>query len=471
MPPSSPHPPRLVIAGTHSGVGKTTVSTAIMAVLKRRGLVVQPFKVGPDYLDPTYHTIACGRASRNLDGWMMGREGVLGSFHRTSRHVDVAIIEGVMGLFDGAKPDSEIGSTAEIAKWLAAPVILVVEAGGMGRSAAALLSGFHRFDPDCPLRGVIFNQVGGPTHRQWLEEATKQIGDPVPVLGVLPKTPDVAFPERHLGLVQAEDKILSEDRIERLARWAEEGLDLDGILALARTAPPIPAAFPPVPREDRPRQCRLAVAKDRAFHFYYQDNLDLLEAAGAELVFFSPLDDAGLPEDIHGLYLGGGYPELHARLLAENRSLRAAIRAFAESGGPVYGECGGLMVLSQGIETQEGDRFPMVGIFPGWIRMGERLKTLGYREVEALEDQILLQKGERARGHEFHYSEWVREPFSGETLRRTYRVRERRNGPAWEEGWQWKHVIGSYIHLHFGSHPAMARRFVDQCVRRKVKGK
>lgn len=456
--------PRVVIAGTHSGVGKTTVATALMAAFRRRGLAVQPFKVGPDYLDPTYHTTAAGRPCRNLDGWMMGETGVVGSFHRAMRDADLAVIEGVMGLFDGAEPDSETGSTAEIAKWLDAPLILIVDAGGMSRSAAALLAGFHRFDLKCPLRGVIFNRVGGPTHRRWLEEAAKQAGSFIPVLGTLPKTPDAAFPERHLGLAAAEDGVLSDDRLKRLIQWAEEGLDLDGILTLAGTAPSLTAVSGAMATTAISQRCRIAVARDAAFHFYYQDNLDLLKGAGAELVFFSPLEDKKVPEDVHGVYLGGGYPELHARRLTENRSMRETLCAFAEAGGPVYGECGGMMFLAEGIETRNGERFPMVGIFPGWIRMGERLKSLGYREVEALEPQVLLQKGERVRGHEFHYSEWIQEPLVGEMLRRTYRVRGKRNGREWEEGWRWKNVIGSYIHLHFGSRPAMARRFVEGCV-------
>ncbi len=437
-----------VLAGTHSGVGKTSISLGLMAAFSRRGKRVQPYKVGPDYLDPTYHELACGQVSRNLDGWMTGRAGVLESFARGSG--DLAIVEGVMGLYDGASPDREDGSTAEVAKWLGAPVVLVIDAGGMARSAAAVVEGFRRFDPAVPLLGVIFNQIGGDRHRDLLREAVEPIG--LPVLGALPKRPDLRLESRHLGLLSATASVLPPDKVEALADWVEQAVDLE---ALWQHCPDVrPEAMrPPLPRQ---RLARIGFALDDALHFYYRENLERLEEAGAELVPFSPCADRALP-DVAGLYLGGGYPEAHAAALADNRPLLSAMKEFA---GPIYGECGGLMVLFEAIVTPEG-RYQMAGVLPGEAVMHERLRSLGYAEIETVADSDLGPAGTVFRGHQFRYSEPAGLPDS---LERIYQVRDRR-GSGTSEGFRRGRALGSYVHAHWGSNPDLPGRFVRACAR------
>lgn len=451
--------PRLVIAGTHSGVGKTTVALALMAALSRRGLVVQPFKVGPDYLDPLQHRRAAGRPSRNLDGWMLGRDALLKSFCAASAGADIAVIEGMMGLFDGKETTSEEGSTAEIAKWLAAPVLLVADAGGMARSLGALLQGFQRFDPELILSGAIFSRTSGAGHLQWLEEAARLY---LPVFGGLPLDGRVAMPERHLGLIRPEE-ILPDRLIDDLIDLAESHLKIDRLIALARSTPPLEIA--PSDPGRVPLRCRIAIGRDEAFHFYYPDNLALLEEAGAQLVEFSPIHDAALPEGIDGIYLGGGYPEVYAEALSANGAMQEAVRRFAESDRPIYAECGGMIYLAREIGLISGERFPMVGLIPGSIQMKERLSRIGYVEVEAGEGNPLLEWGEKARGHEFHYSDWEMEPSEQAGLKRAYRLS--RNGREMKEGYLYRNVLASYVHLHFGSNPGMALRFVGRCVQVK----
>lgn len=448
--------PRLIIAGTHSGVGKTTITLAVMAALSRRGLTVQPFKVGPDYLDPLHHARVTGRVSRNLDGWMLSRDYTLKSFAGACADADIAVIEGVMGLFDGKETTSDEASTAQMAKWLSAPVVLVVDAGGMARSLGALIQGFSQFDPDLSLAGVIFNRVSGKAHLDWLRELARLYLKP---FGGLPREPDIEIPERHLGLVHPDQAGVPNRAIDRLVQEVESHLDMDGLLRLADSAPPLDAEQSEL--EHGPRRCRIALARDEAFHFYYPDNLELLERAGAELIEFSPIHDSGLPEEIHGVYLGGGYPELYARELSANHTMQAAIRRFAESDGPVYAECGGMMYLAHEIRTVSGERFAMAGIIPGCIQMKERLSRLGYVEVIAREENPVLRSGEKARGHEFHYSDWDEEPSKENGLKRVYHVCK--SGREEIEGYLFRNVLASYIHLHFGSNPDMARRFVEQC--------
>ncbi len=417
----------LVIAGTQSGVGKTTVTLGLLSALARRGLVVQPFKVGPDFIDPGHHTRAAGRVSRNLDGWMMSREANEALFRRQARRADVAVVEGVMGLFDGYDGASEAGSTAQMAKWLGLPVLLVVDARAMARSAAALVHGFASFDPALALAGVVFNRVGSATHLEYLRQALASLADGR-CFGGLPRDWELAIPERHLGLTTAEDHPLGEAYLEHLADWLETHLDLDGLLQalplLTLPEEPVPAAVAPT--------VRLGVARDRAFCFYYPENLELLEHYGAELVSFSPLEDRELPPDLHGIYLGGGYPELYAEQLAANQSLQQALRQAAAAGLPIYAECGGLMYLSREIRDLEGRAHPMAGVFPFTVRMLPRLKALGYREVTLTAPGLLGPTGTKARGHEFHYSEMVGEP---DGVPRLYHLTPRRGGEAIAEGY------------------------------------
>ena len=454
--------PRLIVAGTHSGVGKTTVTLALTLALRDSKLPIQPFKVGPDYLDPTYHTLAASRPCRNLDGWMMGEAAVRQSLARASAGASLAIIEGVMGLYDGAGVGSEVGSTAQMAKWLGAPVILVIDASGMATTAAALALGCVRYDPDVPWAGVIFNRVGSERHLAWLREAVERTTS-LKVLGGLPVDAGIAIPERHLGLVGADRSIMTPDLNGRLVELARQWFDLRTILHLAADVPQIDA--PPIVTTERTRSCRIGVARDEAFSFYYLDNLELLEAAGAELLPFSPVHDDALPPDLDGLYLGGGYPELHAEALAAGRPMREAIAQFARGGGSVYAECGGLMYLSQTLRTLDGIRHRMVGLLPGEVRMLQKRKTLGYREVEALEDLPFLAKGERARGHEFHYSEWIDESEPIGEWSRPYHLLDKTGRVLGREGWRWRNVVASYIHLHFGSNPTMVERWSDACLR------
>lgn len=453
--------PRLVLAGVASGVGKTTVTVALARALVARGLRVALFKCGPDYLDPSYHARAVSAPSHNLDGWMMGRDAVLSTFADAARGCDLALIEGVMGLFDGATPSAEHGSSAEIAKWLHAPAALVVDASGMARSIAALAHGFATFDRELDLAGVIANRVGSRGHLDLLAQALS----PARSFGGLPKDAAHAFPERHLGLQRADDSTLPEAELQHWAALAEEWLALDALLGAARAAPPLelPAA---AAREERPQEtrCRIGVARDAAFHFYYVDNLRRLATLGAELVEFSPLHDQRLPDSLDGLYLGGGYPELHAAELANNRAMRDSVAEFATRGGPIYAECGGLMYLTNAIQTLSGERHEMVGLLPTAARMGERLQALGYVEVETQIDSILGPAGTRFRGHQFRYSELEQTPSLTE-LGLVYTLRRRRGSTTAREGYSKGRVLASYVHAHWASNPGVARALVASCVR------
>lgn len=462
-------PPALVIAGTHSGVGKTTISIALMAALRRCGFSVQPFKVGPDFIDPTLHTRAAGRISRNLDGWMLGPAANLQSFAGFSSDADFTVVEGVMGLFDGRDALTEAGSTAEMAKLLGLPVLLVVDASAMARSAAALINGYESFDQNLDVAGVIFNRVASAGHFAYLRESVEATCQ-VRVLGWLSTDESVALPERHLGLFMP-DEFLNDARLDALVLWIERGVDIDELIRFARERSERQAVVESQPveientalQEDQPfdRRPRIGIARDSAFCFYYQDNLDLLVNAGAEIVEFSPIKQERLPESLDGLYLGGGYPELYAAALAANETMRDDVARFAQSGKPVYGECGGLMYLTEAIVDQESHSFPMVGVFPTRARMQPRLAALGYAEVEGMNKTGWLRPDERARGHEFRYSVIDEMP---EQIQRCYRVSTMAGER--QDGFSVGSVLGSYVHLHFGSCPRFAARFVAACAGR-----
>jgi cobyrinic acid a,c-diamide synthase len=449
--------PAFLIAGTHSGCGKTTVSLGIMAALVRRGLKTQAFKVGPDFIDPGHHRRITGRDSHTLDGWIMDRGKNREIFSRGLGNADAVVVEGVMGLFDGFSGRNASGSTAQMAKWLNLPVILVIDARAMARSAAAVALGFLRFDPDLRIGGIIFNRVGSETHAQMLKEGVASVMD-LPVFGCLPRNKDLEMPSRHLGLVTDEDLIRGRDHSERLALWIESHVDLDGILALHKRRRPVTEMSDIPPKPD----IRIGIARDAAFCFYYPENLRLLRQAGAELISFSPLGSQSLPEGIHGLYLGGGYPELHCRALAENRPLLNAIGAFGMDGRPIYAECGGFMFLMGDIEDVEGEVFPMVGLFPMRAKMDHRLKSLGYREIETLGESLLGPSGIRIKGHEFHYSHMQHAATDQPCI---YRLRDRKAVSDNREGFVRKRVLGSYVHLHWGSNPKAATNFVNYCRR------
>jgi cobyrinic acid a,c-diamide synthase len=449
--------PMVVVAGVASGVGKTTVTLGLLEAYRRRGLAVQAFKVGPDFIDPSFHELVTGRASYNLDGWMCGRAAVMDTVARHARDADLAIVEGMMGCFDGVDAASDEGSTAEIAKWLEAPVVLVLDASGQSRSAAAVVLGFQHFDPTLRFGGVISNRVGGETHGRWVGEVIAAATGARP-LGAIPFDRALPIPERHLGLVTAMEGTWSQEKRGLLAAIMERSVNLDGLLALARAArPTIPSTPDPPPAVSWPC-ARIGVARDAAFQFYYAENLYRLRSAGARLVFWSPLEAAEVP-DVDGLYLGGGYPELYARRLADNASLRASIRRFADAGRPIYAECGGLMYLADILEDADGERHPMVGLLPTAVRMRPRRMMLAYSAIETTQDGLLGPKGTRARGHQFHFSTLDPVPDSVE---RVYRVGTSGGGEC-AEGYRVGSALMSYVHLHFASNPDLAPALVAAC--------
>ncbi|MFE1512749.1 cobyrinate a,c-diamide synthase [Streptomyces sp. NPDC058726] len=470
--------PRLVIAAPASGSGKTTVATGLMAALSARGFAVSPHKVGPDYIDPGYHSLATGRVGRNLDAYLCGPELVAPLFAHGARGCDIAVVEGVMGLYDGAAGEGELASTAQVAKVLRAPVVLVVDASAQSRSVAALVHGFVSWDPEVRIGGVILNKVASDRHEGLLREALESVG--VPVLGVLRRAAQVETPSRHLGLVPvAERGSVAVEAVSAMAAQVAAGCDVPALVALARSAgslagaawdagavvgssppPPLPfpslAASPPDPhrpfgpRPQAPDGLVVAVAGGAAFTFSYAEHAELLAAAGAEVVTFDPLRDEELPEGTAGLVLGGGFPEVYASELSANESLRKAVSELALAGAPVAAECAGLLYL-----CRELDGLPMCGVLDASARMAERL-TLGYRDAVAVSDSALAAAGTRMRGHEFHRT--VVEPGAGDAPAWGMRAPERR-----VEGFVERGVHASYLHTHWASEPGVARRFVERC--------
>ncbi len=450
--------PRLVIAAPSSGSGKTTVATGLMAAFAARGLAVSPHKVGPDYIDPGYHALATGRTGRNLDAYLCGPDLVAPLFLHGARGCDLAVVEGVMGLYDGAAGEGELASTAQVAKLLGAPVVLVVDASSQSRSVAALVHGFASWDPEVRIGGVILNKVGSDRHEELLREALDASG--VPVLGVLRRAPQVDTPSRHLGLVPvAERRSAAVEAVAAMAAQVARGCDLDALEVLARGAGAVPGGSAPwtpdspAQRPARPAGKRapvVAVAGGPAFSFSYAEHTELLAASGAEVVTFDPLREERLPEGTAGLVVGGGFPEVYAGELSANEPLRKEIAELALGGAPVAAECAGLLYL-----CRELDGRPMCGVLDATARMTERL-TLGYRDAVAVGDSVLAAAGTRMRGHEFHRT--LVEPGAGAA-------------PAWGllsparrvEGFVQQGVHASYLHTHWASEPGVARRFVERC--------
>ena len=442
--------PRIVVAGTHSGAGKTTVASGLMAVLSSEGYRVAPFKVGPDFIDPSYHTLATGRPGRNLDAYLSGPDLIGPLFAYGARGADIAVIEGVMGLFDG-KGGGDLASTAHIARLLEAPVVLVVDARAMSRSVAAMVHGYATFDPNLRLAGIVLNRVGSRTHETMLREALKPLG--IPVLGVLRRDENIQTPDRHLGLVPVAERPGEAARsLDALGTVVSRSLNLDDIVRLARSAGPLGARrwSPESPDQDRSEGVRVAVAAGPSFSFLYLENLELLRGAGAEVVTVDPTVDEQLPAGTDVLYLGGGFPETYAEALSANERIREVVRGFAESGRPVVAECGGLLYL-----VRELDGRPMCGVLDAEAKMTDRL-TLGYREARALTGSPLVKTGDVVHGHEFHYS--VVEPGAGRR-------------PAWDlagrgqEGFVAGSVHASYLHTHWAATPELPRRLVREASR------
>lgn len=443
-----------IIAGTHSGCGKTSVSLGLMRALSRRGLAVHPFKCGPDFIDPGHHTRACGCSSINLDGWMQPSAVIPDLFSRHAHGADVVVVEGVMGLYDGASGADETGSTAQLAKLLNLPVVLVADVRSMARSAAALVSGYVDFDDAVDVTGTVLNRVGSSNHEELLREAMKAAD--ITVFGCLDRDENIAVPSRHLGLHLACEEA-DDGMYDRLADWVEAGIDID---ALLKALPEVSFAGPPSETYP-PSFLRIGVARDEAFCFYYPENLRLLRQAGAELVEFSPLHDKRLSEDLDGLYIGGGYPELYGFELGQNSRMRKAIRAFSEEGRAIYAECGGFMYLMDDLVTDRG-RFAMCGVFPVRAVMNPKRKALGYREVTMLRDCPMGPEGTVIRGHEFHYSN-IEGEISCETMPAVYATVDRKGNAAGAEGYLLRKTLGSYVHLHFAGNPAVAEYFVTAC--------
>ena len=450
--------PRIVISATGSGAGKTSLTLGLVAALRARGLRVQTYKTGPDFLDPSYLAPASGRPCYNLDGWMCGREYIESLFARAAHDADLAIIEGAMGLFDGAAADSLTGSTAEIARWLDAPVLVITDAKGAARSMAAMAHGFTHFDPAVRVVGFVANYCGSAGHGDLIKRALESAGLP-PLLGALCAGALPALPSRHLGLVSAEVCPLTDAAIRTLGEVAERCITVDEVVRLAESSPPLADCHRTQAR--KLPVTRIAVARDSAFHFYYPDNLQALEHAGAELVFFSPLADAEVPESCGGLYIGGGYPEAHAAQLAANRSMLESVRDFSQAGHPVYAECGGLMYLSRGIECLDGTSHALVGLLPVRTRMLPRLKALGYVEATPPRDSLFASNGGRLRGHEFHYSEIVESAPPQDVWPPAYSVQGTRATAPRMEGFHARNTLASYVHIHFASQPEAASRFVE----------
>jgi cobyrinic acid a,c-diamide synthase len=430
-----------------------------MAALARRGLKVAPFKVGPDFIDPGHHTRITGVVSRNLDGWMLSKKYNMGTFRRGTTGADIAVVEGVMGLFDGYDGKSEAGSSAQMAKWLRLPVMLMVDAKSMARSAAALVRGFEQFDKDLSFAGVVFNNIGSERHLHYLQQALEG-NVRMPCLGGMRFNDGIAIPERHLGLVTDSDHALTGEQIESLANLIEENINLDGLLEnlpLIDSAEETDQVYP----HKGQKKVRIGVAQDRAFCFYYQDNLELLEQNGAELDYFSPISDDCLPRDIDGLYLGGGYPELNAKALEKNIGLRDEIKKSCLKGMPIYAECGGFMYLCDELWDKNGTPYSMAGCFPFSTRMFTHLKALGYREVTLSHNTTIGPAGQRMRGHEFHYSELDRQTTGVDTV---YKLSDRNGVHKPPDGYYVHRTLGSYNHLHFGSQPEIAEYFVNSCL-------
>lgn len=452
-------PPTILLAGTHSGAGKTTVTAVVARALRARGLRVQPFKLGPDYIDPGYHREAAGRPSINLDVWMQGEAGMRASFARWSAGADVALVEAMGALYDG-EDGSERGSAAHVAKLLGIPVVVVLDVWGMTRTTAAILDGLRAFDPDVELVGCVLNRVGGPRHARMVVDALPERLRAL-VVGAVPHAAELAVPERHLGLVTvAENATAVRERGAAQARAAEL-LDVERLLALAR-----PAARPGVPEAigaDRPPVARLAIARDRAFTFTYEENLLLLRAAGFDLVPFSPLADEGLPEGTDAVYLPGGYPESFAAELAANVPLGRELRRRAAAGMPVHAECGGLMYLGRSLTSFDGERRPMAGVLALDVVMDPAHLAIRYVEARTRVASALGPAGTTVRGQEFHQSRLASADLAADLYDLTAG-----DGSTHVDGYRRANVVASYVHLHLGSNPAVAERLVRGAVDARV---
>ena len=446
--------PRIIIAATQSGAGKTTITSGILAALKKRGLNVQAYKVGPDYIDTGFHEIASGKPSINLDSWLVGEKTLLQNFFTPSTASETALIEGVMGLYDGGV--GGVSSTAQIARILRCPIILVIDAKSMGTSAAAVALGFREFDKNINLAGVILNRVGSDSHKKIIVDALEKIN--IKCFGAIRRNAEFILPERHLGLVPTAENNFTEV-IEKICATVESEVDIDAILEVANSAPVmsinnslVPSASCLLPK------IKIAVAKDAAFNFYYEESLNELKKLGAEIVYFSPLESETLPESISGLIIGGGFPEMFAEKLQANKKIRAAIRTAAENNLPIYAECGGFMYLMDSITNFGGRNFEMCGVIPARAVMTDKLQTVGYIDAEILQDCIIGKAGEKLHAHEFHFS--TSEISADKNI---FTCKRMRTGKIFRAGFFVKNIVASYLHIHFAGCPNAADNFIAAC--------
>lgn len=448
--------PRIVVAAVSSGGGKTTVVTGLLSALRQKGLKVQSYKVGPDYIDPGYHRLASGYPAHNLDSWLMPEDKLREIFIRTSKEADISVVEGVMGLYDGGR--SGVSSTAEIAKLLDAPVVLVIDVKSMGASAAAIALGFREYDQQVKLAGVILNRLGSDTHRLMIEKAMQEIG--IPVLGAIKRDDSLAMPERHLGLLPVEENQRELEAVEAIGRAVVSQTDLVSIIRLADKAGEMELADDSNAVTEDDKNVTIAVARDDAFSFYYPESLRILEKSGARIILFSPLKDKKLPF-CDGVILGGGFPEMFAEALRCNYTMLESIKNAAESGMPIYSECGGFMYLTQAMIDFDGIEHPMAGVLPCRVQMNKKLQMVGYVSAEMNTDTVLGPKGTRLHGHEFHFSsEIIPEKDCRD---RAFTFTRMRNNAVYQAGYAWKNVLGSYLHLHFAGCPEAADYFVEKC--------
>lgn len=473
-----------VIGATGSGTGKTTISLAILSYLADLGYKVAPFKVGPDFIDPGHHTKIAGKTCFNLDSWMLSKEYNTRIFNENTKGADIAVVEGVMGLFDGYDGLSEAGSTAQMAKWLDLPVVLIVSAKGKARSAAAIVKGFEEFDKDLKIAGVIFSKTGSLRHYEYLKKAVEQ-SCTTKCLGFMPRNDTIVMPERHLGLVTSDELNISKKVLSTLTSMVGDHIDIKGLIHSLDSFEPSDKSYKIEPQKDvhgLEQGPTIAIARDKAFCFYYQDNIDILKKFGAKIIEFSPLNDDNLPPDIDGIYFGGGYPEVYARELSQKTELLKEIKNKSIAGMPIYAECGGFMFLCNNLcAMDQVQKYPMSGCFNFNIQMSKRLRSLGYREITLKKDTIIGKKGDVLRGHEFHYSSLEsqnRETQNPETkklanqkndLPDVYSVTSRAGQDLTLKGYQVNNTLGSYLHVHFGSNQECAKHFVDTCKRFKDK--
>ncbi|MEK5332460.1 cobyrinate a,c-diamide synthase [Lysinibacillus sp. FSL W8-0992] len=448
---------RFVLAGTGSGVGKTTFTIGLMKALQEKGKVVQGFKCGPDYIDPSYHTAVTGRVSRNIDSWMFSHDAVRDIVARASMDADVSIIEGVMGFYDGKSPLSDEGSAADISVVTESPVILIVNCASMARSVAAVVKGFQLLSDQPNIVGVIANQVGSVGHYEIAKAAIEQECG-IPVIGYLKRETGIDIPSRHLGLIPAIERGELDSFFDKLGALMAETIDLDLLLSLTKA--PVLEETGQLFAEQPAKNICIAVAKDAAFNFYYEENLALLRAKGATLQFFSPLANEPVPAEADGLYIGGGFPEEFADTLAKNTDVKTSIREAIAKGLPTLAECGGFMYLTEAITNSQGERHEMLGVIPGEVAMQTKLAALGYREIFGTTSNFLIGKDEQAKGHEFHYSS-----YSGTHDTPAYETKGRFGNK--EEGYQTGNLVAGYTHFHFVSNPKLVENWLTAC--KKVK--